>query len=332
MVSVWMLRHAEPTSKEAPKQEKKERKALLTFSEDVYDLTIFLDRKSSRNINLENRLDMTSVSSNFSTNIEDLIPPGVVGRYKPVQHIFPNKALTPRKMVNARGDLLVLSKTKRESFMFTFKRDKGFVEIPTIINEEMYFYNHLDCSDVEVEDGNAVLLCYNSNQYQNDVSGLKINYQLFIVNLSTNKMVMNESFESEKINHPRLKIGAIDNIPDTYFVIIYPQLTKTLKRKRRKFEPKSRMILVKVQREMNPLKATEKFKILNHMLINVENEIEKTNRDCVSMITFSIRENGDITIHYGEVHQRKSTATTPSPKSSSGANSGSKGTSSRPKL
>lgn len=297
------------------KSSKAPPKALLTMSEDVYDLTIFLDRKSSRNINLENRLDMTSVSSNFSTNIEDLIPPGVVGRYKPVEHIFPDREFNPQKMVNSRGDLFILSKNKRDSFMFTFNRDKGFLEIPTIINEEMYYYMQLDCSDVEVQDGKAVLLCYNSHQYRNEVSGLKIMYHIFIINLATNKMVMKESFESEKIRHPRLRVSAIDDIPDVYFVIIYPQLTKTLKRKTKKFEPKSRMILVKVRRLVNTFKATERFTVLSHMLINVENEIEKTNRDAVSMITFAIRGNGDIMIHYGRPDQRRSTGTTPFPRS-----------------
>jgi thiamine kinase-like enzyme len=246
-------------------------------------------------------MDMTSISSNFSTNIKDLIPPGVAGRYKPLEFIFPDTEFNPQKMVNVKGNFLVLSKDKKSSYVFTHNEEKGFYFKKSALSDEMYFYPHVECTDVETKDGNAILLCYNKNNYNNHMSGIKIQYYIFVINLSTNKIIMSDNFFSQKIENPRLKVDNIIEMEDNYVIIIYPQLTKTLNRQRLRFEPKSRMIMIRVKRLTNKFKASVKWKIMDDFLINIESEVENTNKENVSLITFALKENGTIILHYGRL-------------------------------
>ena len=283
------------------KKDSKDIVPLTTISEDIYDLKIYLDRKSTYTVNLMNRMDLTSISSNFSTNIKDLIPPGVVGRYKPQEYIFPDIEFNPQKMVNVRGNFIILSKDRKTTFLFSYSEEKGYHIKNFIFDQERYFYQYIECTDVESQEENAIFLCYNINTYNNQMSGIKTQYYIFVINLSNNKIIMGENFESQRIENPRLKIGRIAERENNFVFIIYPQLTKTLNRQRLKFQPKSRMIMLRIKKLINKFNANEKWKLMEDFVINVENEVEQTNRENVSLISFDIRRNGAIILHYGSI-------------------------------
>ena len=116
---------------------------LKTISHDIYHTQIFLDRKSIRMVNFENKLDFKSISSNFSTNTKGLIPPGVVGRYKPINIIFPDKNFHPQKMVSSKGSFMILSKNRKHDIFIQrihelFLKIESHVTQVLVLNECYY--------------------------------------------------------------------------------------------------------------------------------------------------------------------------------------------------
>jgi hypothetical protein len=243
---------------------------------------------------------MTSISSNFSTNITELIPPGVIGRYDTDNIIFKDQEFKPQKMVDSNGTFVVLSKDKRNSFLFTYDAEEGYIPIPSNLDEFMYFYEFLECSDIDAKDDDIFFLCYNGVEYKNDQVGVDLSYYIFVLNVSTNKIVMNQNFKGPKIENPKLRVVKLKNAPLTMFVIIFPKLTKTLRRKTSKFKPKSRLIFVKLKKSFKFKLGAMGWVVMEHFLMNVETQIEKTNKDNISLINFMMRKNGEIFAHYGK--------------------------------
>lgn len=248
-----------------------------SVSEDKYKARKYIRPSQKMKFDLSRRLDFYAMSSNFSSNNDDILLPGVAGRQEEAASYFPDTAFSPKNLNSAYGHLFFLEKDGRTFRDFSIESNSEYSPISSAFGDWAKENAEAFCSDLVTIGKFVFFVCFEEPQDQQ----AECRYSLVVLDLLLNKIVLDSSFEDSCYSNPHINGFEQNETAGKFNLVMFNKLP--LLDNPKLFEKNTGISIISVY--LDP--EGEEFKVLGIVSRSVASEVYADNFDSFRLINFS---------------------------------------------
>ena len=213
-------------------------------------MSFYITKNMNLKFDLLNRIDPTSMSSNFSANIFHINLPGVQGRNEKVELYFPDREFNPIKIESCHKELFLLEGDMRTTGFFRFEPGKGLLEIEWAIQEVFKAYPKLGCSNFMIRNQMVFFICFYLEQHRIERVDIKYDYKIVVLHMFKNKVLYIGTFMDYYYKFPIIYVNDEPQGSGNYLIWLFNKPTTS--ETKGQFRPNSRTTIIYLKASDNP--------------------------------------------------------------------------------
>ena len=223
---------------------------LRHYHEDTYRMNFYITKNMMLKFDLFNRIDPTSMSSNFSSNVFNLKLPGVQGRNEKTELYFPDREFNPIKIESRHKELFILEGDMRTASFFRFEPEKGFIEIEWAIQEVLKAYPKMGCSNFMIRNQMVFFICFYLEQHRIERVDIKYDYKIVVLHMFKNKVLYIGTFADYYYKFPIIYVNDEPKGSGNYLIWLFNKPTTS--ETKGHFQPNSRTTILYLKASDDP--------------------------------------------------------------------------------
>lgn len=248
--------------------------------EDTLSFNFLIRKNFEVKMNVHNRLDFQSMSSNFSTNIPNMIMPGVRGRNFRGKNLHMKDYQFNPLSVNSRdGQIMILEQSRNQAYNLRGNSEGEFQMIDTVLNTIFETSPGMQCSNQAVYKVFWVLICFDMLKRLDVKEDVMYLYTLIMIDSSKNSVEFIGTFKNYYYQNPYIHFNFAEKKDDSnMMVFLYNRIPE--ERRKSRFVTNSRLTVIHLWR------VGDGFKMKDIVFKDVENLLFHTISDSVSLRNF----------------------------------------------
>lgn len=253
---------------------------IMHTSEDTISFKFLIRKNISYYFKILARLDYSSMSSNFSSNIPNFTLPGVQGRnpHKREAH-FPEVAFKPLSVKTKDGQIMILDQSRCKAYNLRNDANDNFKMIDTVLNKVFDMYPNMECSNQTVYKEYWVLICFKMLDRVDFKMDIQYEYTLVVIDSSKNAVEFIGKFQDYYYKNPFLYVNFLDKGESDNMLIVIMNKQAEEKQKS-KFQVNSRFTVVHLA------KVQSRYRIKNITIKDMEQLLFDKMTDSISIRNF----------------------------------------------
>jgi hypothetical protein len=267
-------------------------------SEDKFKTRIYIRPTQKLKMDLSQRLDFYAMSSNFSSNNENIQLPGVAGRQNKAKKYFPQETFDPGILNSTYGHLYFLEKDNRSFKDFIIENNDEFNKTNSDFMAFMDKHPSLECSDLTTINKYIFFICFDpeKNKQEGDHEEQTWKYKLVVLDLLLNRVILDVDYEDYYFSNPHIngledteKLGNVD-------LVVFDKVPMIANPKN--FKNSTRVSIFKLILD----EENERFEILEKTSRLLGKEIYSSDFDAFRLINLSFMGTDRIFVYLSQLH------------------------------